>query len=323
VEYLEVASMKVLVTDVVDDEALDVIRERHEVDVKKVTPDELLEVVPKYHALVVRSGTKVTKDVLDKGERLKVVSMAGIGVDNIDVAHATTKKIPVTNAPMGSTYSVADLAFGLLISLQRFIPRADRSMKGGLWEKVKLKGTELKDKTLGIIGIGRIGKQVSLRANAFGMRVIAYDPYVSEETMKEFGAERVEELGKLLAESDMVTVHAVLTHETRGMMNYERLKAMKGTAVLVNTARGKIVLEKDLAKALEEKLIAGAALDVYESEPPKDSPILKMDNVVITPHIGASTFEGQKRAGMIVAKDVVEILEGRKPENLVNPEIYG
>jgi D-3-phosphoglycerate dehydrogenase len=315
--------MKVLVTDVVDEEALEMMREGHEVDVKKVTPEELLEIIPGYDALVVRSGTKVTKDVLDKGGRLKVVSMAGIGVDNIDVAHATTKKIPVTNAPLGSTYSVADLAFGLLLSLNRFIPRADRSMKRGLWEKVKLKGTELKAKTLGIIGIGRIGKQVSLRAKAFDMKVIAYDPYVPAKTMKEFGAERVEVLEDLLAQSDIVTIHAVLTHETRGMINYERLKRMKKTSVLLNTARGKIVVENDLVRALGEKLIAGAALDVYESEPPKDSPLLKMDNVVITPHIGASTYEGQKRAGLIVAKDVVCVLDGRKPENVVNPEIYG
>jgi len=311
--------MKVLVTDVIAGKALDLLNEKHDVDVKDVTHDELMSIIPEYDALIVRSKTKVPKEVLDKGSKLKIVAMAGIGVDHIDVEYARKKNVVVVNAPTGSTYSVAELAIGLMIALARHIPKADVSMKAGRWEKKKLLGAELRNKTLGIIGLGRIGKQVALSAKPFGMDMIAYDPYVTQETMMKYEARKVE-LDELLTNSDFISIHADLNDETRGMMNMEKLKKMKPSAFILNDARGKIIVQKDLIEALKTGVIAGAALDVYEKEPPKDSPILKLDNVVLTPHIGASTAEGQVRAGVIVAEDVIRVLDGKEAENAI-PEI--
>ncbi|MCK5548040.1 MAG: hypothetical protein KAI64_03435 [Thermoplasmata archaeon] len=313
--------MKVLITDVIAKEAIEMLKEKHEVDVRDVSPNELLECIKDYDALIVRTKTKVTKEVIDNGEKLKVIAMAGIGFDHINVAHAETKGIVVVNAPSGSTYSVAELAVGHMISIARFLPRADRTTKEGHWEKTKLKGAELYGKTLGIIGLGRIGKQVALRARAFEMDILAYDPYVSPDTMSEYGTKQTS-LDELLMKSDFVTLHAALTEETRGMLNHERLAKMKKSAYIINAARGAMTIEKDLVEALEKGTVAGIAMDVYEKEPPKDSPLLKLDNVALTPHLGASTREGQKRAGTIVAGDVLGVLEGKKAENVIDLDPY-
>jgi len=313
--------MKILVTDPIAKEALEKLKEKHEVDVKPLSPEELLESIQDYDALVIRTMTKVTREVVDRGKKLRIIGVASIGVDHVDVAHAKSKEIVVVNAPTGSTYSVAELAMGHIISLARHIPKADRTMKEGLWEKKKLRGTELYGKTLGIIGIGRIGKQVALRAKSFGMNILAYDPYVSPETMMKHGAQQAG-LDELLMKSDIVTIHAELTDETRGLIGIEKLGKMKRSAFIINAARGPIINEKDLVTALDQKLIAGAALDVYEEEPPKGSPLLKLGNVVFTPHLGASTIEGQKRAGMIVAEDVLRVLDGKEAENVVELDPY-
>jgi D-3-phosphoglycerate dehydrogenase len=313
--------MKILVTDGLDADALALLRKAHDVDSKDVGGKGLLEIIPAYDALIVRGRTKVTKQVLARGTRLKVVGRAGVGVDNIDVAEATGRKIAVVNAPTSSTTSVAELAIGHMISLCRRLPAADRGVKEGRWDKASLEGRELGGKVLGLVGSGRIGVEVALRAAAFGMRTIAFDPYARPEDLARAGIRLVSK-EELFAQADVVSVHAALTDETRGLIGSRELSLMKRTAVLVNCARGEIVREADLADALASGTIAGAALDVFEKEPPAGSPILKAPNVVFTPHLGASTREAQARAGAITAEQVLKALRGERPEFLVNRELY-
>jgi len=314
--------MKVLITDGLEAEAIAALRKVHEVDVAELDAKQLLEAIPAYHALIVRSRTKVTKEVLERAANLKVVGRAGVGVDNIDVTQATARKVPVVNAPTASSVSVAELAFGHMLSLYRFLAVADRSVKEGKWEKKRFEGHELHEKVLGLFGSGRIGAEVAKRAAAFGMRVIAFDPYLPPEVAKGHGIELV---GKeeLLEDADIVSIHAALTPETRGIIGAGELSLMKHTAVLVNCARGEIVQEVALADALSSGAIAGAAVDVFEKEPPAGSPLLTAPNVVFTPHLGASTHEAQARAGAIIAEQVFAALSGRRPEFVVNPGAYG
>lgn len=316
------AIMNVLVTDGLDPAGLAVLREGHVVDLRDLDAKALLEAIPAYHALIVRGRTKVTKDVLSRGTQLRVVGRAGVGVDNIDVQAATDRKIAVVNAPTSSTVSVAELALGHMLSLMRHLPEADRSMKAGKWDKAKFEGRELFGKTLGLLGSGRIGGEVAKRAQAFGMRVLAYDPYLPPATAESLGIRPVE-MDALLRESDVVSVHAALTSETRGLVGAEELAKMKRTAILVNCARGEIVDEAALARALHSGMIGGAALDVFEKEPPVGSPILRASNAVLTPHLGAATAEGQARAGAIIADQVTKALAGHRPEFVLNPEVYG
>jgi len=312
--------MRILVTDGLEAEAIAALRKHHEVTVAEPDPKQLLEQIPGYHALIVRSRTKVTKEVLARADSLKVVGRAGVGVDNIDVAEATARGVAVVNAPTASTVSVAELAIGHMISLLRHLADADRSVKEGKWEKKKFEGHELFGKVLGLIGSGRIGAEVAKRAAAFGMRAIAYDPYVKPEMARESGIELLD-LTSVLQDADVVSIHAVLTPETRGMIGAKELSMMKRTAVLVNCARGGIVQEAALAEALRAGTIAGAALDVFEKEPPAESPLLAAPNVVFTPHLGASTHEAQARAGAIIADQVEKALSGRPPDFLVNREV--
>jgi D-3-phosphoglycerate dehydrogenase len=242
-------------------------------------------------------------------------------VDNIDVDAATVRKVAVVNAPAASTYSVAELALGHMISMSRHLPEADRTTREGKWEKKRLEGHELYGKTLGLIGSGRIGAEVAKRAQAFGMRVIAYDPYLSPKAAEQIGIELVDK-EFLLRSADVVSIHAALTAETKGMIGSQALAMMKKTATLVNCARGEIVQEGALAEALRSGTIAGAALDVFEKEPPAGSSILSAPNVVFTPHLGASTHEAQARAGSIIADQVLKVLSGKKPEFLVNPAAF-
>ena len=314
--------MKVLVSDKLHEKAMEKLRSMHEVTYEEVDPETLLTIIRDYDAIIVRSRTKVTSEVIERGEKLKVIGRAGIGVDNIDVKKATEKGIPVVNAPTGSTISVAELAIGHMISVARYLPQSDRSVRAGRWEKKRFLGTELSGKVLGFIGLGRIGSEVAKRARAFGMECFAYDPYISKEKAKELGAELLDDLDTLLERSDFITIHALLTDETRGLVGEEQLKRMKRTAYLINCARGGIVDESALAKALREGWIAGAALDVFEKEPPAGSPLLQLENVVFTPHLGASTREGQERAGTIVVEQVDKVLRGEKPDFVVNREIY-
>ncbi|MEK6839256.1 MAG: hydroxyacid dehydrogenase, partial [Candidatus Thermoplasmatota archaeon] len=292
-----------------------------EVDAIEANAQQLLDLIPNYEALIVRSRTKVTAEVIGRGTKLRVIGRAGTGVDNIDVRAATARRISVVNAPTASTISVAELAIGHMISLARHLPEADRTMKDGNWEKKRFEGTELHDKVLGLLGSGRIGAEVAKRAHAFGMDVIAYDPYLLPKTAEERGI-RLVSFEEILRDSDFLSVHAALTPETKAMIGPAQLRAMKRTAFLVNCARGEILQETALAKALADGVIAGAALDVFEKEPPTGSPILSTPNVAFTPHLGASTREAQARAGEIVVDEVLKALRGQKPEFAVNPEVY-
>jgi D-3-phosphoglycerate dehydrogenase len=313
--------MRVLVNDVIAEEAIEFLKSKYEVTAKFHDKDELLDVIVDYDALIVRGKTKVPKEVIEKGAKLKVIGRAGIGVDNIDVKYATEKKIPVVNAPRSSTVSVAELAIGHMISLARHLPYSDKTMKEGKWEKKKLMGTELQGKTLGFVGCGRIGAEVVSRVKAFDMKTIAFDPYLPQEVADKIGIE-LTTLEDVLKKSDFVSIHALLTDETRGMIGREQLGMMKETAYIVNCARGPIIDEKALVEALENGKIRGAALDVFDKEPPEGSPLLGAPNVVLTPHLGASTSEAQIKAGMTIAKQVDQVLSGQKPEFPVNREIY-
>ena len=312
--------MKILVADKISDEAIKMLKEKHEVVFSELDPEGLLNEIGKYDALVIRSRTKVTKEVINKGKNLKVIGRAGVGVDNIDVPEATKRKIPVVNAPGGATVSVAELTFAHMLSLARNLSKSDKTMKNGEWEKKTLKGTELCDKTLGLIGSGRIGTEVGKMAIAFGMKVIVYDPYLSKETAEEQGFE-LADLDSLLKNSDFISIHTPLTDETKKMIDEKEFKKMKNTAFIVNCARGGIIDENALYNSLKEGKIRGAALDVYENEPPKNSPLLTLDNIVFTPHIGASTKEAQIRAGTITAEQVLKVLKNEKPDFCVNREV--
>lgn len=276
------------------------------------------------HGLIVRSATRVDRELMEAAPLLRVIGRAGVGVDNIDLEAATERGIPVLNAPSGNTVSAAELTLALLLSLVRRIPAADRSLREGRWERSALAGTELRGKTLGLIGAGRIGGEVARRAHGFGMRVVAYDPYLTEERAQELGVERLE-LTELLPRADVVTLHVPLTTDTRGIVGRKELAAMKPTAFLVNAARGGVVDEEALGEALEEGWIAGAAVDTYVTEPlPDDSPLREAPNLVLTPHLGASTAEAQELVAVEIAEAVRDALvEGDLSRALNAPAIGG
>ncbi len=305
-------SVKVLVAAPIHEKAMEVLTKAGFEVIYEEYPDEerLIQLVKDVDAIIVRSKPKVTRRVIESAPKLKVIARAGVGLDNIDLEAARERGIKVVNSPGASSRSVAELVFGLLFAVARKIAFADRKMREGIWAKKQCMGIELEGKTIGIVGFGRIGYQVAKIANAFGMKVLLYDPYPNEERAKEVGG-KFADLETLLRESDVVTLHVPLVEATYHMINKERLKLMKKTAILINAARGAVVDTNALVKALQEGWIAGAGLDVYEEEPlPKDHPLTKFDNVVLTPHIGASTVEAQMRAGVQVAEQIVEILKG-------------
>jgi len=310
--------MKILVTDVIAEEAMELLKKNHEVTFKDITGEELAREIAPYHALMVRSGTKVTAEAINNAENLIVIGRAGIGVDNIDVKAATRNGIKVVNSPTGATISVAELTIGHMISLARRLPKADRTTRAGEWAKKKLKGVELSGKTLGLIGCGNIGRVVAKYARALNMSVIGYDPYISKEKLEEEGIEKVESVGEVMGRADFISIHVPHTPETHHLINEEMLSKMKTSAYIINCARGGVVDEKALYNALKENKIAGAALDVYEEEPAKNNPLFELDNAVFTPHIGASTKEGQIRAGTICAEQILKVLEGKEPDFWVN-----
>ncbi|MBV9109832.1 MAG: phosphoglycerate dehydrogenase, partial [Gemmatimonadetes bacterium] len=277
---------RVLVTDEVDPEGLAVLRAEPRIEVveRPTRPlAEVLEEIATYDAFIGRSATKVTGDLLRRGERLKVIGRAGVGVDNIDLPTATELGIAVINAPGGNTVSVAELFFGVVISLARHIARADASMREGRWDRSKLGGIEIRGRTLGIVGLGRIGSEVARRGRVFGMNLIAFDPYVGNARFEELGVERAERLGDLLDRADVLTVHTPLTPETKGMIGASELSRLPRGAFVLNLARGGIVAEDALIDALKSGRVAGAALDVYAAEPlATDSPLRTLPNVVLT-----------------------------------------
>jgi len=296
--------VKILVTDPIHEDGIRMLKEVGGVDVRtELTPKQLLGKIKGYDVLVVRSATKVTKDVIDAGRKLKIIARAGAGLDNIDVQAASARGIKLINAPEAPTIAVAELVIGLMLSWARQLPRADASTKQGRWEKTQLMGSELHGKTLGIIGTGRIGRAVGYRAKAFLMNLLAFDVGRSAEFAERTGGRYVD-LDELLHESDFVTLHVPLTPQTHHMIGKRELGLMKPTAVLINTSRGEVVDETALVEALRKGKIAGACLDVYEREPPKGSPLLKLPNVILTPHIGASTAEAQRDAAVLVAEKI-------------------
>ncbi|RLD97352.1 MAG: phosphoglycerate dehydrogenase [Aquificota bacterium] len=312
--------MKVLVTDKLADEAIKMLKDNNfEVKYEELDHDSLLNEIAGYDALIVRSRTKVTADIVEKGAsgNLKVIGRAGIGVDNIDVKKATELGIKVVNAPTGSTISVAELAVAHMLALARSIPKADSSMKRGEWIKKQLKGVELYGKTLGLIGSGRIAQHVARIARGLGMNILVYSPHCTDEKAQKMGAKRAT-LEEVLKESDFVSLHIPKTEETYHLIDEEKLSLMKPTAYLINCARGGVVDEDALYRFLKEGKIAGAAIDVFEEEPPKGSKLLELENVILSPHIGASTREAQIRAGTICVEQVMKVLRGEEPDFWVN-----
>jgi D-3-phosphoglycerate dehydrogenase len=313
--------MKVLVTDKSAEEALQVFRDaNHELTYDEMDHDTLLKEIPKYDALMVRSRTKVTTEIVEAGAKgnLKVIGRAGIGVDNIDIETAGKLGIKVVNSPTGSTKSVAELAIAHMLSLVRYVPKADTTMKKGEWIKKQLKGSELYGKTLGLIGSGYIAQHVSKIANCIGMKVIVYSPHCTDEKAGKMGATK-KDFQDLLKQSDFVSLHIPHTKDSHYLLNEKTFGLMKTGAYLINVARGGVVDENALYKTLKDGKLAGAAVDVFEQEPPsKDNKLMSLDNVILSPHLGASTKEAQIQAGTVCADQMIKVLNGEEPDFWVN-----
>jgi D-3-phosphoglycerate dehydrogenase len=300
----------ILITDGLDERGQSTLRSSAKVDDKTgISADDLLKVIPDYDAMIVRGRTKVTASVMDAASKLKVIGRAGVGVDNIDLEAAKKHKITVVNAPLSTSLAVAELTFALLLALAREIPRADESMKKGHWLKKELEGVELNGKTLGIIGLGRIGVEVGKRASAFGMNIIAYDPLISEDDIKQRGAEPVS-IQDLFAWSDFISLHLPLNVQTRDFIGPLAFSQMKDGVRIVCAARGGIIDESALLNALNHGKVAGAALDVFGQEPPGLTGTVSHPRVIATPHIGAQTAEAQSRASEDIANEVLSALRG-------------
>src|SRR5271154_1403357 len=309
--------MKVIVADRISERGVELLRKAGW-NIVLTTKDNLNAEIADADALIVRSATKVTAELLDKAPRLRAVGRAGVGVDNIDLDAATTRGVLVMSTPGGNAISVAEHTLALLLALARQVPRLDKAMHEGKWEKSSAAGTEVRGKTLGLIGLGRIGSEVAIRADAFDMRVLGYDPYISEAAAREVQVELVP-LDKLLAESDFISLHTALSPATQNLINAETLAKMKKGARIINAARGELIDEAALAVALKSGQLAGAALDVFVQEPPpKASPLLAMPNVIATPHVAGSTVEAQEEVGTQVAVQIKDYLAEGLIRNAVN-----
>lgn len=313
--------MKVLISDSMSARAVEVLKAAPGITCDVITglkPEELKQKIKDYHALVVRSATKVTAEIIDAAENLKVIGRAGTGVDNVDVTAATKKGIVVMNTPGGNTVTTAEHAIAMMLSLARKVPQATASMKRGEWEKKKYEGTEITGKTLGILGVGNIGGVVASRAQGLRMNVIAYDPFISPEAADKLGVALVS-LDDLYKKSDFISIHVPLMNETKNIVNAEAFAKMKKGVKLINCARGGIVNEADLVAAIKSKHVSGAAFDVFEKEPPPaDNPLLGLEEVILTPHLGASTFEAQENVAIAVAEQIVDYLLSGTVRNAVN-----
>ena len=316
---------KILIADSISQRGIDELSREGALDITikpGLSETDLIEIIPEFSAIVVRSQAKVTADVLNAGGKLRVVGRAGVGVDNVDVEAATQRGVLVLNAPGGNTVSTAEHAFSLLLSVARKIPQADATLRAGKWDRKNLEGVELYNKTLGVIGMGRIGSELSRRAIAFGMRVIAYDPYLSATRARSLQVELVDELDDLLATSDFISLHTPLTPETRHILDAGRLQRTKRGVRIINCARGGLIDETALANALRDRHVAAAALDVFEIEPlPNDSSLRSTPNLILTPHLGASTAEAQESVGIEIAQSIrAALLEGtiRNAVNMPN-----
>jgi D-3-phosphoglycerate dehydrogenase len=306
---------RVLVREPIADAGVALLRSKFDVDEDR--DSDLGEIIGRYDAVVVRSATKLDAGLIERAERLKVIGRAGVGIDNVDVDAATRRGIVVANAPESTVVSAAEQTIGLLVALARNIPQAHAALKAGRWERSRWSGVELAGKTLGVLGFGRIGQQVARRALGLGMRVVAYDPFVAEERFRELAVEHAETIEGVLGDADVVTLHLPLTAETERLIDAETIGQMRDGARLVNAARGALVDEQALHDAIRSGKLAGAALDVFSSEPYSGS-LLELDEVVVTPHLAASTDEAQDRAGVIVAEQIVAALEGGLVTNAIN-----
>lgn len=308
----------ILAADGIADEGIEILKKKFNVEVRdKLSHEELLEIIPQFDGLIVRSASKVTAEVLDRAEKLKIIGRAGVGVDNIDVKAATERGIIVINSPDGNTIAATEHTFAMMLAVSRNIPQANQSMHNGAWDRKKFVGVQLNNKILGVIGLGRIGAGVAKRAQSFNMKVIAYDPFVSAERAESLGVKLVE-LEELFKTADFITVHMPLTKKTENMISLAEMKLMKNSVRLINCARGGIINEKDLAVALTEKIIAGAAIDVFTSEPLENSPFQNIPNIILTPHLGASTIEAQIGVSLDVAHGIIDSLEGKPVSTAVN-----
>jgi len=311
--------MKVLISDDLSPNGVEILRKAGlEVDARsKTSVEEIEKIIGQYDALVIRSATKVTKELLEKATNLKVVGRAGSGLDNVDIAAATKKGVVVMNTPGGNTITTAEHAIGMIFACARLIPQAYASMKAGKWEKKKFEGVELYDKTLGIIGLGAIGGVVANRCAAIGMKVLAYDPFISVEKAKSLGIE-LTDLATIYKQSDFITIHTPKTKETANLINKGTIAQMKDSVRIINCARGGIVVEQDLYEALKSGKVAGAAFDVFEKEPPENHPLMTLDNFIATPHLGASTKEAQENVALAIAEQIVDYLIAGTVRNAVN-----
>jgi D-3-phosphoglycerate dehydrogenase / 2-oxoglutarate reductase len=313
-------SYRVLVAEQIADSGVDLLRERFEVDVGVGwSTEQLAERIGDYHGILIRSATQLDAELIGRADKLRVIGRAGIGVDNVDVGAATKRGIVVANAPQSNIVAAAEHTIALMLALARNIPQAHASLTAGRWERSKFGGVEVYEKTLGVLGFGRIGQLVAARARAFGMRIVAFDPFVSAERFRELGAEKAESSAELYAQSDFITLHLPRTPETRGWLNAEAFAQMRAGVRIINCARGELVDDAALKDALDSGKVAGAALDVFPSEPITDYPLFAgYSNVVVTPHLGASTTEAQDRAGVQTAEQVVAALTGGVVSTAVN-----
>ncbi|MEN6460937.1 MAG: phosphoglycerate dehydrogenase [Syntrophomonas sp.] len=316
---------RVIVTERIAEEGINLLKTELDVDYRDGIPrEELLEIIDQYDALIVRSVTKVNEELIKRGTKLKVVGRAGNGVDNIEVDVCTRYGVIVANTPDSNTISACEQTISLLLSSVRNTAWANETLKGGVWDRKPFRGMELYGKTVGIVGLGRIGSMVAIRLASFNMKVIAYDPYIADERFARFGAEKKNTLAELMQEADIITVHTPRNEETMHMINEDMLALAKDGVRLVNCARGGIIKEKALLEGLKSGKVASAGLDVHEKEPDYDDPLFEFKNVVVTPHLGADTFEAQKRVGENIAEQVIKALKGDIVPNVVNlPTMLG
>jgi D-3-phosphoglycerate dehydrogenase len=310
--------MKVLVADPVAPEGVEILKKHAEVDVKTgLKPEELAAIIGEYEGLMVRSETKVTAKIIEAGHKLQVVARAGVGIDNIDVEAATQRGIVVVNAPTANTMAAAEHTIALMMALARNIPQAHESLREGAWKRQNFVGVEVRNKTLGIVGLGNVGSEVARRVQGFHMRVLGFDPYVSPQYARNLHVELVT-LEEIFKEADFITLHVPLTPQSRNMIGSRELAIMKPSVRIINCARGGLIDEKALDQALREGRVAGAALDVFAQEPPRDCPLLKNDKVIVTPHLGASTHEAQANVAIDAAEQIISVLNGQPVRYAVN-----
>ena len=312
--------MRILVSDDVSEKGVAILREHFDVDIKtNMPPEELIACIGEYDGLITRSQTQVTEEVIAAATNLKVIGRAGVGVDNINIPAATARGIVVCNAPEGNTIAAVEHTIGMMLAVTRHIPQAHQSIQEGKWDRKSFTGIQLQGRTLGVIGVGRVGSRVAKRMQAFEMNVIGYDPYITEERARQIGIELVD-FDTLLKTSDYITIHTPLTKETRDMIDAEAIAKMKDGVRLVNCARGECFDNQAIAEALKSGKVAGAAIDVYPNEPLtlENNPFLGMFNVVQTSHLGASTIEAQEGVAVDVAYGVIDALNGKPVMNAVN-----